>query len=191
MEFLKTVFGDKALTWDEFAEAIKADKDIKIANIATGEYVGKDKFKAKEDEVKELKGQISTLQETVNGYEGVDVAALKQSVADWETKYNADMAALQKNVALKMALSGMVHDPDDIVGLLDMSTVEIDDKGNLKTNIDDMVKSIKETKPYLFKEQKKAPEPVVSGAKPADPQVTNPTGGAPDELAQWRSELGL
>lgn len=61
MEFLKELFNEKALTYDELIQAINAhngneenkDNQIKIANLGKGEYVGKGKFDA--------------LQETLNG----------------------------------------------------------------------------------------------------------------------------
>ena len=63
MEFLKELFGGKPMTFDELVQAVNAhngneankDKQIKIGNLGTGEYVGKGKYDA--------------LQELVNGKE--------------------------------------------------------------------------------------------------------------------------
>ena len=33
-----------------------------------------------------------------------------------------------------MALNGKVHDPSDIIGLLDLEKIDVDDAGNLKTD---------------------------------------------------------
>ena len=51
MEFLKAIYGDKALTFDELVQAINAhngneankDKQVKIGNLGGGEYVSKGK----------------------------------------------------------------------------------------------------------------------------------------------------
>ena len=61
---------------------------------------------------------------------------------------------------------------DDIIKLLDLGKIELDDAGNLKTSIDELVKPIKEQKPYLFVEEKPAGsegKATVKGVKPADP----------------------
>ena len=54
MDFLKAIFGDKPLTFDEFVQAVNAhngneankENQIKIGNLGTGEYVGKGKYDA-------------------------------------------------------------------------------------------------------------------------------------------------
>ena len=51
MEFLKQFFGEngeKALTYDDLQKALEGSKDVKIANLATGQWVDKGKFTAKQ-----------------------------------------------------------------------------------------------------------------------------------------------
>lgn len=43
MEFLKELFGDKALTFDQFAAKVN-ERKMKLANISDGAYVGREKF---------------------------------------------------------------------------------------------------------------------------------------------------
>lgn len=86
MEFLKQFFGDKALTYDEFVKALEASKDVKLGNLATGEYVGKGKYQAVETRVADLEAQIKT--------RDADLAKLKKSLGD-----NAD--AVSQLEALK------------------------------------------------------------------------------------------
>ena len=52
VEFLKALFSDKALTFDEFAKAVADSKDIKLANLADGKYVDKQKLDDKAGELK-------------------------------------------------------------------------------------------------------------------------------------------
>jgi hypothetical protein len=40
MVFLKSVFGTEALTFDQLTEKLKDSKDVKLANLAEGQYVG-------------------------------------------------------------------------------------------------------------------------------------------------------
>ena len=58
-EFLKKLFGTpkdeeepKAMTYEELEAAIDADKDIQVVDLKAGEYVSKEKFDAKNTELK-------------------------------------------------------------------------------------------------------------------------------------------
>ena len=73
-----------------------------------------------------------------------------------------------------MALNGKVYDPSDIIGLLDMDKIEVGDDGNLKTDLEGLLKPIKESKAYLFKEDPAKNPPPVHGATPADPGRRRP-----------------
>lgn len=83
-----------------------------------------------------------------------------------------------------------MHDPEDIIKLLEMDKIELDDAGNLKAPIDELVKSIKEQKPYLFVEDKPTGTggtPTIKGTKPADPG--NGGKGNPDFSKMSYSEF--
>mgnify|MGYP003368227849 CR=1 FL=1 len=62
-------------------------------------------------------------------------------------------------------------DPSDIISLLDLEKIDVDDTGNLKTDLDGLLKPIKESKSYLFTEPAKPGAPEIKGAKPAEPGV--------------------
>lgn len=68
-----------------------------------------------------------------------------------------------------MALADKAHDPADIISLLDLDKIEVDDAGTLKTDLDGLLKPLKESKAYLFKSQEPGKNPDIKGAKPADP----------------------
>ena len=38
MEFLKSIFGDKALTYEELQTALKDNKEVKLVNLVDGKY---------------------------------------------------------------------------------------------------------------------------------------------------------
>lgn len=129
--------------------------------------IGKHKaqIEAKADELKAANDTIKQMQEAAKAFEGVDINGLKQQLTDAQTKYDTDVNAMKRDFALKLALNGKVHDPADVIRLLDSDKVELDDNGELKGSIDDLIKPIKESKPYLFKENKASG--TVKGAKPA------------------------
>lgn len=115
MEFLKNIFSDKALTFADFKAAIEADKNIKLANLADGKYVDKDKLDKKTNELTEaqntitkLNGEIETLKTN-----GTDVEKLKQTIADYEAKEQKradDEKAFKENEALKARFSPLKGD---------------------------------------------------------------------------------
>ncbi len=118
-EFLKKLFGNaengepKALTYEELESAIDADKNINLVNLKEGGYVSKEKFDAKDTELKGVQAQLNTANDTIKGFEGQDIDGIKQKVSEWENKYNADTQALKDQLdaqarshAEEMFLSG-------------------------------------------------------------------------------------
>ena len=109
-----------------------------------------------------------------------DVKVAKEKFDTLPTTHAAELAMISKRSALQMALNGKVYDPSDIIGLLDMDKIEVSDDGSLKTDLEGLLKPIKESKAYLFKEDP-AKTPPVHGATPADPgPKTPPAAGKVD-----------
>lgn len=61
--FLKAIFGDRSMTLDELSAALDASKDVKLANLAGGRYVDKEKYSALETKNKTLADQLAKLSE--------------------------------------------------------------------------------------------------------------------------------
>lgn len=104
-EFLKKLFKKDEngavipMTYEELETAIDADKGIKIADLSGGGYVAKDKFDAKETELKGIRKQLDDANTQIKSFEDQDVDGIKQKVADWEAKYNTDTQALKDQMA--------------------------------------------------------------------------------------------
>ena len=98
-----------------------------------------------------------------------DVKNAQTTISNLQTTHDAEIKKINKNAALRMALNGKVHDPSDIIGLLDLEKFEVSDDGSLKTDLEAMLKPIKESKAYLLKEESKPGAPDIKGAKPAEP----------------------
>ena len=104
-EFLKKLFKKDEngavvpMTYEELEAAIDADKGIKIADLSGGGYVAKDKFDAKETELKGIRKQLDDANTQIKSFEDQDVDGIKQKVADWEAKYNTDTQALKDQMA--------------------------------------------------------------------------------------------
>ena len=105
-EFLQKLFGTpaegedpKAMTYAELEAALNADKGIALVNLKDGGYVSKDKFDAKDAELKGIQAQLETANETIKSFEGQDIDGIKQKVSDWETKYATDTQQLKDQLA--------------------------------------------------------------------------------------------
>ena len=72
-EFLKKLFGvtedgqPVALTYEQLAEALTANKELKLVNLADGGYVSKEKFDAKETELAGVRDQLTAANQTKIG----------------------------------------------------------------------------------------------------------------------------
>lgn len=97
-----------------------------------------------------------------------DVKTAQTTLETLRTNHQKEITKIQKNTALRMALANQAHDPADIISLLDLDKIEVDAAGTLKTDLDGLLKPLKESKAYLFKNQDPA-NPDIKGAKPADP----------------------
>ena len=106
MDFLKALFGDGQLTYDQLLEKVKEAK-MNIVNLADGGYVSQAKF---DDKVNGLNAQITQLNEQITQRDA-DMATLKtdleaaqadagklpgvqQSLSELQTKYANDKTAL-------------------------------------------------------------------------------------------------
>ena len=81
MELLKAIFGEEALTFDQFAEKINQSADIKLGNLAGGQYVDKNKY----DNVSR---QLETANANLKDYDPEWKSKLEQAQADGDKKLN-------------------------------------------------------------------------------------------------------
>lgn len=169
MEFLKTIFGDKALTYDQMAQAIDAyngieankENQIKIGNLGGGEYISKAKYDAlqqlfngKEAELTSANTLIADLKQTAAG----DVA-LQGKVTAYETQIAQLQEDLQKT-KIKNAMRFLFSEAKGIdIDYLcykaeekmkaDGKAFELDENEKLK-GADDLVSSLKTMCPNQF-----------------------------------------
>lgn len=89
-------------------------------------------------------------------------AALEKLKSD----HTEELARLRRDAALRLALSGQVYDPADVMDRLDLEKIEVGEDGGLKTDLDELLRPIRESRPYLFKAYRQQPQPL-RGARPA------------------------
>lgn len=152
MPTLQDVLGNDL--YAQVEEKLKGhEKDFKLANLADGQYVSKAKYDA---DLQAKDTRITELADQVKKFDGVDVKKLQSDVTDWEKKYNEDIKAerISSAVQLAVAKSGARSDKA-LIGMLDMSKVSINDKGEV-TGLDDQIAAIKKDNAFLFEAD---PEP--------------------------------
>ncbi|MEK4403450.1 phage scaffolding protein [Sporosarcina sp. FSL K6-6792] len=127
-------------------------------------------LKKKAEGSEELQTQLTTLQATYD-----------TEKAGFETK----LKDTQFNSALKLALTGKVHDVDYAISLIDKEKIELDADGNVTKGLDEQIKPLRESKSFLFvAEGETAPGIVIQGAKPAE-GILKGQEGAPNP---WSKE---
>ena len=178
-ESIKTILGEDLANQVETALKGKGkdgkDLDLVVGN--DGTFVPAEKFEQVKGQSasaeKALKAAADALK-TVGGSGDPakiadDVKTAQDTIATLQTNHQKEIAKIQKNTALRMALADKTHDPADIISLLDLEKIEVDDNGALKTDLNGLLKPYQESKPYLFKSQEPGKDPDIKGAKPADP----------------------
>jgi hypothetical protein len=68
MEEIKALFGESSLNYEEFSQKLGEAKDIKLANLKSGNYVDKAKYDKLETSVNEWQTKYSALEESTKGY---------------------------------------------------------------------------------------------------------------------------
>lgn len=131
--------------------------DSKIAIVSDGSWIPKEKFDNLNDEKKQYKEQVDTLnvelgklQSKVKDNEGANetIENLKKQITDKET----EMKAIRKSNAIKLeVLKANPNDVADILPHLKDDTITIGEDGTI-TGLKEQLDVLKESKAYLFKE---------------------------------------
>lgn len=176
---IKTILGEDLTKQVE--EALKGKgkdgKDVDLVVGNDGTFVPADKFDAAKNQSTSAEKALKAAADALKAIGGSgdpakiadDVKTAQDTISTLQTNHTTEIKKIQKNTALKLALAGQVHDPADIISALDFEKIDVDDSGNLKTDLESLVKPIRDSKPYLFKEQNQNPD--IKGAKPAEPNT--------------------
>ena len=187
IEVLKDQLSEE--TYSAVAEELK-DKDIKLADLSSGEYVSKSKYEALETQLtntQTLLTDTSSKLETALQNAG-DNEALKQEIENIKNTNQTEVANITAQYESKLKTAAVMaeltkagaNDPTDIIPHLDMNAVTVTDKGIV--GLTEQLEPIKTSKPYLFKGETK---PGASGL---------PHGGGGDntaEINKMRVAMGL
>lgn len=161
----------------EFLEGLGLDKE-KIDSIMAEHGKTVETHKSKQTELsaslEDLKKQLTDrdkdLKDLKKKSEGSE--ELQSKFTELETKYNQEKADFETKLketqlssALKLALTGKVHDADLVTGLIDKTKIELGEDGNVTKGLDEQLKILQESKSFLFVPEQ--PGVNISGASPA------------------------
>ncbi|MEB7451272.1 phage scaffolding protein [Staphylococcus chromogenes] len=157
---------------DQFANGeIDKQKVLDTVDESQSGMVPRSRLNDKNAEIKDLKTEITNRDKQIADLEKSakdeseiqkELDKVKQENADWQTKYEET----QLNNAIKLAVAKDANDANDVLLMLDKSNLELQEDGNVK-GLEDAVKALQESKPYLFADNK------ASGRTPNDGDAIN------------------
>lgn len=140
----------------------KVGKDHKIDIVSNGNWFPKAKFdevnekvKTLEDQIKERDNQLKELKTKAAGNEELSAKIAELETANEATKseYEVKMAELKKETAIELKLKDeQAKNVKAVKALLSLDKVSID--GDNLLGLDEQLKTLKESDPYLFGEDK-------------------------------------
>lgn len=156
----KEIFGEELATQ---IESVLAEKKVNLIvdNKEAPNYIPKTRFDEVITSKNELKSQVGalsneleSLKKTAKGNEELTnaIQELQNKNSEWEQKYKQN--TIENNVKM-LALQHKAVDPSDLAKFLDYESLSLEDNGNVKGLIE-QISALKESKPYLFEQEKKA-----------------------------------
>lgn len=164
MEFLKEIFGDGALTYDQLAAKV-AEKKMKLADLSTGGYVGKEKFEALNTEKSGLETRLNEANKKLEGYD-----------PEWKTKAEQAKAAadeqvqaVQRSFAMKEQAANLKFSSESAkrAFITDLEAKKLPIQDGKVLGFDDFAKSYRERDPGAFLPDEKPPRFSGSATGPA------------------------
>lgn len=170
-----------SLKRDMLIEAGITDKAVidSIMN-AYGSGIENAKAQAKSElqaENDSLKQQLEQQSQALNDLQAKEGASeeLKQQLTDLQAKFDtykseneANLAQVTKSNAIRLALKDVdAHNSEDLAKFINFDDIELDEAG--KPKLDKVIKGLKETSPYLFKQQSEQPK-IFAGGNPSASQ---------------------
>lgn len=136
----------------------------------------KSELQAENDSLKQQLEQQSQALKDLQAKEGAS-EELKQQLTDLQAQFDtykaeneANLVRVNKSNAIRLALKDVdAHNSDDLAKFINFDEIELDESG--KPKLDKVIKGLKETSPYLFKQDGQAAQPkIFAGGNPTASQ---------------------
>ena len=144
----------------------------------------------KETALNELQAEKSTLESEKSKLEtkAQQLETLQSEVDTLKTKnaeLNSELSNNELDKRILKVISKDAHDPDDIFKFVNKDDFEYDEETGDITNFDDVINSVKESKPYLFNTAPEEKEPQVEDKKNNGNYSTNKQQGNPKDKPNY------
>lgn len=122
-----------------------------------GSMIPKSRFDEVNDAKKQLETDIASRDKQLEELKKVDAEGLQAQIeklqgenATAKQEYESKLKETQLSGAIKLALAGKVHDADIAISQIDKTTIELDAEGKVTKGLDEQLKTLQESKPFLF-----------------------------------------
>lgn len=113
----------------------------------------KDQLQNAQSQLAEMQSDANTSEETKKA-----LASLQSEYDKYKEQADAEIAQIKKVSAINLALKDTnAFNPDKLMKFIDVDAIQLDDNG--KPQIDEVINSLKESDPYLFKAEESKPSP--------------------------------
>lgn len=159
-------------------EQAKKVMDLHKADI-NGNYIPKTRFDEINEQLKNIKTELTERDSQIASlkkFEG-NSKELADKVKELQEQNKQKAAEFEKALketklknAVRTSLGDSVFDSSLVMGLIDMSKIDLDDKDEVKSGLKEQVEALKKDKAFLFKDPDapKKPAVKVTGNPPAD-----------------------
>ncbi|NLY79809.1 MAG: chemotaxis protein [Lysinibacillus sp.] len=144
-----------------------------------GAMIPKSRFDEVNQAKKDLEKQIADRDKQLEELKKIDAEGLQAKITELQQvnetakkEFEAKLKETQLTSALKLALAGKVHDADLVASLIDKEKIELDENGNIAKGLEEQIKSLQESKSFLFVPEKEPNKPKFNGVIPPE----NPNG---------------
>ena len=139
-----------------------------------GNYVTKDRFNTLNEDNKSLKkqlgdrdSQLESLKKSAGDNQALkdEIEKLKTDNAAAKKQYEADLKASKTKAAVRGKIGESAFDGDMVLGLIDLTKIELDENDNVKSGFEEQFATLKKDKAFLFKPEDKKGGFKFEGAK--------------------------
>lgn len=207
MEFLKEIFNNGALSFEDFEKACK-DKGFNLVDLSKGEYISKNKYtddiKAKDSTISDLQGTIKTREKDIKDIkkqladastDSDKLGNLQTQLDDLQTKYTNDTKAFEDRLS-KQAYEFAAKEfagtqkftskaaKREFINALIAENLKMDGDNILGAN--DFVKTYKADNEDSFVKEEKKTDP-----QPPAPQFASSTGNKEPDKKTGESQFNF
>lgn len=194
MEWLKELLKNAGIEESKIDEFVtEFNKEVPKHLIPKEKFneVSEAKRKAETD-LAERDKQLETLSKDAGASEELkqQIEQLRADNQAAKEKHEAETKDLQMKTALKLALTGKVHENalDNVIAEFDKSKIVLDELGNIKEGFDDQEKSLRESKGFYFVPEKKEDGFNFTGFKPFEGKGSDKSSNPNDNFGKQLAE---